>query len=197
MRLSLWLRKGGSGCRDTAPLPSQWGGPTLLPPSLPRAFLPLRSRWQEAAHSADGHGEGISEAKSAHPIAREDTVPSPLPLLPQLPSTTPGTAWGPPHRHGGENPAPSALKAPASPPSPCPGPCPLVPVLRAPRVAPAALPAPPAGAALPGACSGPCRSAAAAPCSRWWRTPACGSSRSPCCRPCGEREGMWASNTWC
>lgn len=45
----------------------------------------------------------------------------------------------------------------------------VVGTLRGPPVGPAALPARLAGAARPGACFGPCRSVAAAPCSRCWR----------------------------
>ena len=124
--------------------------------------------------------------------------PATLPHVPASPTGEAGHSLRVPppiHTHSGEENQPhrralAHLPLPLNPPDPpaasnrCPRPLVRIPwslpqqpctptaaagMLRGPPAGPAALPARLAGVALPGACFGPSRSVAAAPCSRCWR----------------------------
>lgn len=107
----------------------------MLPPSLPRAFPPLRSLWQEAVLSADGHGEGISEVEGSLLALLQEEEISAFPAASPPPPGHAGHGLGGPSTEEGENPAPrralAHLPLPCKPPgagdplSPCPFfPCP-------------------------------------------------------------------------
>lgn len=159
-----WQPAGGCPCSF-----SRRGGPRLLPPSLPHAFPPLRSLWQEAVLSADGHGEGISEAEGSLLALLQEEEISAFPAASPPPPGHAGHGLEGPSTEEGENPAPR--RALAHLPLPCkpPGagdplsPCPF-------SLAPSA-------ATVPGAAQRtPRRSSCSARPARW-----CRASRCLCC----------------
>lgn len=171
---------------------------SLLP--CPVRFLPSGPSGRRPCSQLTVTGKALAKRRGVcSPCCRrKKSAPSPRPLL--LLPATPGTAWGVPAQKRGK----IQPRAEPSPISLCPAnhrvlgtrcpralfplpqalqPCPGL--LRGLRAAPAAPRARLAGAEPPGACAAPCRSAAAAPCSRCWRLTTSWSPRSPCCRPCG------------
>lgn len=127
-----------------------WPSPPATLPHVPASPM------GEAGHSL-GVPHHPHTQQGGKPAPRQALAHLPLPLNPLHPPATSNRCPRPPVH------VPWSL-----PQKPC-TPAAAAGLLRGSPAGPAALPARLAGAALPGACFGPSRSVAAAPCSRCWR----------------------------